>query len=474
MQNSKVRTRIAPSPTGYPHIGTIYQALFDYAYAKKNHGSFIVRIEDTDRERFVPDAEQKIYEALDFFGLSESESPRKNGQFSPYRQSERLEIYKKYSKELLNLRGAYFCFCSKERLEELHKKLQDEKKPTIYDKHCRNLSQEDVEEKLKNGESYVIRLKIPDKGFIKVKDEIRGEINFETSLLEDAVLIKSDGYPTYHFASVVDDHLMEISHVVRGEEWLPSLPKHIVLYDYFGWEKPLFFHTATLRNPDKTKLSKRHGHANVDWYKEQGFLPQALLNFLALLGWSHPQGKEEFSLTEFIKLFDLKDLKAVSPIFDISKLEWLNGVYIRAKKPEDLKSLLLSFYKDDKELAPIFESKNINLLIGLAQTRMKTLKEFKDLVLKPNVQRQITKDEKEAAKLLVQELSKIEHIDWREDKILEVLRNFKNQHGVSMKTIYFIITGREQGLPLIETMVKIEGREEVLERLQNQTLGRQV
>src|SRR3989344_6463208 len=276
MQNSKVRTRIAPSPTGFPHIGTIYQALFDFAYAKKNHGSFIVRIEDTDRERFVEGTEQKIYEALDFFGLSENESPRKEGEFAPYRQSERLEIYKTHAKELLKLGGAYLCFCSKERLLELHKKLESEKKPTIYDKHCRNLSQEEVEKKLDDEEPFVVRLKIPETQFVKVKDEIRGEINFETSLLEDAVLIKSDGYPTYHFASVVDDHLMEISHVVRGEEWLPSLPKHIVLYDYFKWEKPLFFHTATLRNPDKSKLSKRHGHANIDWYKEQGFLPEAI------------------------------------------------------------------------------------------------------------------------------------------------------------------------------------------------------
>lgn len=461
-----VRTRIAPSPTGYPHIGTIYQALFDYAYAKKNHGSFIVRIEDTDQARFVADAEQKIYEALDFFGLSENESPRKAGQFGSYKQSERLDIYKKYSKELIDREGAYYCFCSKERLEELHKRLESENKPTIYDRHCRNLPKEDVEEKLEDGERYVIRLKIPDTKFVKVKDEIRGEINFETSLLEDAVLIKSDGYPTYHFASVVDDHLMEISHIVRGEEWLPSFPKHIVLYDYFGWEKPLFFHTATLRNPDKSKLSKRHGNTYVDWYRERGFLPQAILNFLALLGWSHPQGKEEFGLAEFIKLFDLKDLKAVSPIFDITKLEWLNGVYIRSKTLEELKRLLLDFYKNDKELTSIFESKNIDLLVGLAQTRMKTLKDFKDLVLKSDTQRKITAEEKEVAKLLEGELSKIEHIDWREDKILEALRNFKNDRGVSMKTIYFIITGREQGLPLIETMVKIEGRKDVLRRLQ--------
>ncbi len=460
-----VRTRIAPSPTGYPHIGTIYQALFNFAYARKNHGSFVVRIEDTDRARFVEDAEAKIFEALDFFGLVENESPRKTGQFGPYRQSERLETYKKYSQELVEKGGAYYCFCSKERLEDLHKKQQEEHKPTMYDRNCRNLTKQEVEDKINQGFPHILRLKIPDQKFITVRDEIRGNINFESSLLEDAVLIKSDGYPTYHFAVVVDDHLMQITHIVRGEEWLPSLPKHVVLYDYFGWEKSLFFHTSTLRNPDKSKLSKRAGHASVDWYREQGFLPEAILNFLALMGWSHPQGKEEFDLVEFIKLFDLKDLKAVGPIFDITKLEWLNGVYIRAKNLGDLKSLLTEFYKDDKNLKPVFESKTLDLLIGLAQTRMKKLSDFKELVLNPTNHRKVNADEKKIATQLFETLSKIGPIDWREDRLLETLKNFNKEKGSSMKLLYFLITGREQGLPLIETMVKIDGRDQVLQRL---------
>ena len=461
-----VRTRIAPSPTGYPHIGTVYQSLFDFAYARKNHGAFIVRIEDTDRDRFVEDAEAKIYEALDFFGLFENESPRKGGPFSPYRQSERLELYQKHALELIGKGGAYYCFCSKERLDKLHKTQAEEHKPTMYDLYCRDLTTEGVEQKLKSGDSYVIRLKVPQDKIITVKDEIRGNINFESSLIEDAVLIKSDGFPTYHLASVVDDHLMEISHVVRGEEWLSSLPKHVLLYDYLGFENPLFYHTATLRNPDKSKLSKRQGHASVDWYRQEGFLPEAILNFLALMGWSHPEGKEEFSLSEFITLFDLKDLKPVGPIFDITKLEWLNGVYIRKKSIEQLKELLIAFYKGDPDLEPIFKSSTIDLLVGLAQTRMKKLKDFNKLVLNSSKQREITSDEKKVAKDLFIELSKIEHIDWREEKILETLRNFKNEKGVPMKSIYFLITGREQGLPLIETMVKIEGREQILKRLE--------
>lgn len=461
-----VRTRIAPSPTGYPHIGTIYQALFDFAWAKKNNGSFIVRIEDTDRERFVEDAEDKIYGALDWFTLLEDESPRKTGDFGPYRQSERLNIYKKYSEELVVSGGGYYCFCTKERLETLRAVQQAEKQPVMYDKRCLELSKENISENLNNKLPYVIRLKIPEDKQIVVRDEVRGEISFDSNLIEDSVLIKSDGFPTYHFAVVVDDHLMKITHVVRGEEWLPSLPKHVALYDYFGWEKPLFYHTPTLRNPDHSKLSKRQGHTEVGWYKNEGFLPEAILNFLALLGWTHPEGKEEFDLAEFIKLFDLKDIRAVAPIFDLTKLEWLNGVHIRSKTAADLKKILEEFYRNDEKLASIFKSKHIDLLVGLAQSRMKRLSDFRDLVEPQVEQRELTQEEKDIALKLFKELSGLEHKDWMEEKILSTLRNFNKAYDTSMRLLYFLITGREQGLPLIETMVKIEGREEILKRLQ--------
>jgi glutamyl-tRNA synthetase len=459
-----VRTRVAPSPTGYPHIGTIYQALFDFAWARRNNGSFLVRIEDTDRERLVELAEQKIFEALDWFNLTEDESPRKGGKYAPYRQSERLGVYKKYADALIQKGGAYYCFCTKERLEALRGVQQAEKKPVIYDKRCLSLAADEVSENLKT-KTYVIRLKVLENTQIKVKDEIRGEITFDSNLIEDAVLIKSDGFPTYHFAVVIDDHLMEITHVVRGEEWLPSLPKHIVLYDYFDWNKPLFYHTPTLRNPDKSKLSKRHGHTQVQWYKDEGFLPEAILNFLALLGWTHPQEKEEFPLEEFIRFFDLKDLRPVAPIFDITKLEWLNGVYIRKMPTGALKSVLAEFYKDDKEFVQVFKSAHIDLLVGLAQTRMKTLKDFKNLAQATSSTRELTLEEKEVARKLSLELSRIEHRDWMEDKILVALRSFRTQENVSMRLIYFLITGRQQGLPLIETMVRIDGREEVLKKL---------
>ncbi|KKR76321.1 MAG: Glutamyl-tRNA synthetase [Candidatus Levybacteria bacterium GW2011_GWA2_40_8] len=459
-----VRVRIAPSPTGSPHIGTMYQALFNYSWAKKNNGRFFVRIEDTDRERFVEGAEEEIFNTLDWIGMPEDESPRRDGGYGPYRQSERLAIYKKHAEELLEAGGAYKCFCSKERLEALRATQKASKQPTMYDEHCRNLTLEEISKN--EGKPYVLRLKVPEEGKLTVRDEIRGDIEFDPLLIEDSVLIKSDGFPTYHFAVVVDDHLMKVTHVIRGEEWLSSYPKHVMLYDFFGWEKPYFYHTPNLRNPDKSKLSKRHGHASVDWYRQQGFLPEAILNFLALMGWSHPKGVEEFELSEFVKMFDPKDLKPVGPIFDIQKLEWLNGVYIRKLSLEDLRQRLLVYYKDDMSLLDIFKSNHIDLLIRLAQSRMKKLSDFKELV-SPQKPKSLSSSQKKTASKLLEVLSQIKHSDWMEENILNILKNFKNSENISMKEIYFLITGREQGLPLIETMVKIEGREQILENLKS-------
>lgn len=457
-----VRTRIAPSPTGYPHIGTVYQALFDWAFARKNNGVFFVRIEDTDRARLVSDAEEKIFEALDWFGLTEQESVRKNGPFGPYRQSDRLEIYQKYAKELIEKKGAYYCFCTKERLEEIHKQQESEHKPTMYDKHCRNLSAEEVEKNLKENKPYVIRLKIPDNKDIVVRDEIRGEIHFDSNLIEDAVLMKSDGYPTYHLASaVVDDHLMETSHLVRGEEWLSSLPKHWIAYDYFGWEKPLFFHTPVLRNPDKSKLSKRQGHTNVSWYKEEGFLPEAILNYLALMAWSHPEEKEIFPLEEFVKLVELKDIKPVGPIFDVEKLKWMNGQYIQMQDAENLKEKLKAFWKEDKDVLAVLSSESAGKIIELAKTRMKTLKELKELVLPIPVD--LSSEEKEVAAMFGTKLEALS--SWSKESILEVVREVLKEKKVKGSMLYKIMTGYEHGLPLPESL-ELLGKEKTLERLQ--------
>lgn len=463
-----VRTRIAPSPTGYPHIGTIYQALFDFTYAKKHKGQFIVRIEDTDKERFVEGAEEKIYEALDWFGLTEDESSRKGGSYSSYRQSERLEIYQKYAKELIKRGGAYYCFCSKERLEKLHQELQRKGKPLMYDKCCRDVSPNEIQEKIKSGQEWVIRLKVPQNKKIVVKDEIRGEITFDSNLIDDQILIKSNGYPTYHLAATIDDHLMKITHVVRGEEWLSSSPKHFLIYDYFGWEKPLFFHTADLRNPDKSKLSKRHGHTNVTWYQEEGFLPQVLLNFLALMGWSHPEGKEIFPLSEFIRLFDLKDIKPVGPVFDLKKLEWMNGIYIRQQNLDQLAKIIKDYllkYKNikiEKENEEMFQK-----IVALAKDRMNTLSGFVVLsnhfFTEPNLK---LKNEKELtiANDLTQSLEKLEN--WTKEEIFKTLKEVMEKNNVRMPVLYAILTGNDRGLPLPESL-EILKKERVLKRLKS-------
>lgn len=444
-----IRTRIAPSPTGYPHIGTIYQALFDYAFAKKHKGQFVIRIEDTDRERFVADAEEKLYEAFDWFGLSEDESPRKGGPFAPYRQSERLDIYKKYALELIEKGHAYYCFCTKERLEQMREALRKEKKQLMYDGFCRTLSKEIIDENLAKSIPYVIRLKVPKDTMIVGYDEIRGAISFESNTVDDQVLLKSDGFPTYHLASVVDDHLMEITHIVRGEEWITSTPKHVLLYQFFGWDMPKLFHTPLLRNPDKTKLSKRHGHTDVRWYQEQGFLPEAILNFLAMLGWSNPQEKEIFTLDEFITQFDLKDLKPVGPIFDLVKLEWLNGMWIRQLSAEDIKKRLFAYYVNDSEMLGILKGDHMQALLPLVQTRMKTLQEFKELVV-VDAGYNYSADEKKLAIELLQIIEDQE--TWHAEAILTMLKNFNEKHSISMKTQYILLTGRKQGLPLPAAM----------------------
>lgn len=457
-----VRVRIAPSPTGFPHIGTIYNALFNWAYAKGKNGVFFVRIEDTDRSRYVENAENVIYESLDWFGLAETESPRKGGPFIPYRQSERLPIYMEMAKKLIELGGAYYCFCTKERLETLRQKQQKEKKPTMYDRLCRNLSKDEVAQKLATDIPWVIRLLVPDKKDFVVKDGIRGEIDFDLSLIEDAILIKSDGFPTYHLAAMVDDHLMETSHIVRGEEWLPSLPKHVLIFSYFGWTTPEFFHTPTLRNADKTKLSKRQGHTSVKWYIEEGFLPEAILNYIALLGWSHPEGKEIFSLDEFVRLFDLKDMRPVAPIFDLQKLTWLNGEYIRMMKDKELMAKIKEFYKNDKDVLEVLESTTGEKLLQLAQTRIKTLKEFKELVVSVKVE--LSDDEKRVADIWKDKLQKVE--EWNKDTLLEIIREVLKEEKIKGSVLYKIFTGREHGLPLPETL-ELLGKENSLKRLPN-------
>jgi len=458
----QIRTRIAPSPTGYPHIGTIYQALFDFAYAKHFDGKFIVRIEDTDRVRFVEDAESKLFASLDWFGFSEDESPRKGGAYEPYRQSERLETYKKAAEHLLESGHAYYCFCTKERLDEVRMLQQKEKKPTMYDKHCRFLSKEEVKTLLTTNTSPVIRLAVPEHETIICPDGIRGDVSFDSSGVDDQVLIKADGFPTYHLAVVVDDHAMEISHVVRGEDWIPSFPKQVLLYRFFGWELPLFYHTSNLRNPDKTKMSKRHGHTNVEWYKENGYLPEAILNYIALLGWSHPMQKEIFSVEEFISQFDLKDISAVGPVFDLVKLTWMNGMYIRSMSVDVLAKMLITRY-------PQFESlgkEKFHEVVSLAQSRIETLNEFEPLAqhFLQFSKLDLSESEQEVSKLLVEKLHYV--TTWDTDHIFPMMKELLVAKKIRMPILYKILTGVEKGMPLPETVVLL-GREETLRRLEH-------
>ncbi len=324
----KVKVRFAPSPTGFLHIGGLRTALYNFLFARKNNGKLILRIEDTDKNRTVPGALENIIQTLKDFGLNYDEGP--------ISQSERLDIYKKYAQELVEKQAAYYCFCSPQRLEELRKSQQDQKIPPKYDKLCLKLSEEEIKVKLAANEGHVIRLNVPAGNKIRFNDLVHGEIEIATDEVDDQVLLKSDGYPTYHLANVVDDHEMGITHVIRGDEWIPSTPKHILLYSAFGWESPQFAHLPLLLSKTRKKLSKREGDVAVKDFLEQGYLPQALLNFVALLGWNPKTEQEKFTLQELIEQFSLDKVNKSGAVFDLEKLDWLNGVYIRELPPEEL------------------------------------------------------------------------------------------------------------------------------------------
>jgi nondiscriminating glutamyl-tRNA synthetase len=355
---NKVRLRLAPSPTGFLHLGNLRTALFGFLLAKKMGGDFILRIEDTDQKREVEGAVDSLIKVLDWVGITFDEGPHKGGDCGPYIQSQRLDIYKKHIDELLAEGKAYHCFCSAERLEEMRNEQAANKQAPRYDRACRNLSQEEVDKKIAAGEKFVIRQAMPLEGEVKVFDELRGEIVFKASDLEDHVLIKSDGVPTYQFASVVDDHLMGISHITRGEEWLPSFPKNVLLYQAFGWEVPKFIHLPLILNKTGGKLSKRQGDVFVEDYKAKGYLPEALINFCALLGWHPKNDKEIFTLDELKSEFNIEGLGASPAVFDIEKLDYYNGHYIRQKEINELTKLCLPYLteleNDNEKFKTIF------------------------------------------------------------------------------------------------------------------------
>ena len=467
-----VRTRIAPSPTGQDlHIGNAYTALINYVFAKKHQGQFLVRIEDTDRTRLVEGSEQNILTSLHWLGLDPDESPEKGGPYSPYRQSERLKTYKEYAAELVKKGHAYYCFCTPERLAQMRKDQEAKHMPPMYDGHCRELRTQNSELRTKK---YVIRLKVPKEGTTTFKDIIRGDISFENKLLDDQVLLKSDGFPTYHLGVVVDDHLMEITHIIRGEEWISSTPKHILLYQFFGWRPPIFAHMPLLRNPDKSKLSKRKNPVWVSWYKEQGILPEAVVNYLATLAWAHPEGKDIFTLEEMIEAFELEDVQTTAPIFDVEKLRWMNGEYIRMKTDTELIKIIDVYMRQiDLKLVngqtAVSQITNYNMkqILPLVKERMKSLNEFWSLAgfffERPGeFERPI--DQKPLA-IATQAL---QSSDWNHDAMEKAIRDAAEKVNLKAKDVFMelrvAVTGKTVGPPLLESL-EILGREETLARL---------
>ena len=367
-----VRTRFAPSPTGCMHLGGMRTALYCYLYAKAHNGKFVLRIEDTDQERFVEGATEVIYSSLKEGGMTYDEGPDVGGDYGPYVQSQRKDIYLKYAKELIEKGGAYYCFCTKDRIESL----RDENGNVRYDKHCLHLSKEEVERRLAAGEPYVIRQNIPEHGVGEYEDAIYGHISVDYSELEDGVLIKSDGMPTYNFANVVDDHLMHITHVIRGTEYLSSTPKYNLMYDAFDWERPVYIHLPPIMKDATRKLSKRYGDANFDDFVSKGYVPEAIINYIALLGWCPKDNSEKMTMSEMIEKFSLDGVSKSPAIFDDAKCRWLNGEYLKAMTDEEFLKVALPFIKKSKAYGKYDDM----LLARLMKTRVEILSEIPEKI----------------------------------------------------------------------------------------------
>lgn len=375
-----VRVRFAPSPTGYLHIGNIRTVVYDWLFAKQHDGKMVLRIEDTDRTRYVPDAVNFIKDSIQWLGMDWDEGPDMSGPYGPYTQSERLEIYKERAEKLIDKGWAYRCDCSPERLTRVREAQRALGKPPMYDGHCRTRSADAISPDA----PHVIRLKVPEEGETLVNDLLRGEVAFENKLIDDQVLLKSDGFPTYHLAVVVDDHLMRITHVLRGDDWLPSAPKHILLYEAFGWEPPVLVHVPLVLGEDGRKLSKRHGAVSIEDFRKQGYLPEAVFNFLALLGWAPGEGDEQeiFPRDELIERFELSRVKLSPAVFSYDKLDWMNGVYIREMSQEELLKRLIPFWQEaglvPSPVTPEVLS-TLEIIVPLIRERIKRLRDVIEL-----------------------------------------------------------------------------------------------
>jgi len=470
-------------------VGTAYVGLFNYVFAHSNKGKFLLRIEDTDRERFEESSARAILDTLAWLNLPPDEGPEIGGPAGPYIQSERLDIYKKYAEQLVEAGDAYHCFCTKERLSEMRAAQEAAKADTQYDRFClHQFTAEERRRKALDGVPHVIRMKMPDTGLTGWRDLVRGEVSFESRLLDDQVLLKADGYPTYHLANVVDDHLMGVTHVIRAEEWISSTPKHIILYQMFGWEMPQFAHLPLLRNPDRSKIGKRHGHTSLHWYRDEGFLPEALLNFLALQGWSHPEGKEIFTLEEMIEKFDLERFNKSGPVFDLEKLRWMNGVYIRELSVEVLYARVAPFLQRAGILPADPSPEKIAFAkrsLALEQDKAHTLADFPALVsfiFDPEFEyedealkkwlRPAPEHVRPAFYKQIEKIDPLPESALTAEKYEEITRSIAEELGVGAGKIIHptrvAMSGRTKG-PSLFHLMELLGKDEVLHRFNRAT-----
>ena len=476
------RVRIAPSPTGDPHVGTAYIGLLNYVFARQRGGQFVLRIEDTDRTRFVSTSEQMIFESLRWVGLTWDEGPDVGGPFGPYRQSERTEIYRQHAEILLANGWAYRAFETPDELEAERKSQTAAKLPPKYAGRSRNLSPEEIATELASGKPYTIRLRVPQNTSTTFRDELRGDITFDHSNVDDQVLLKSDGFPTYHLANVVDDHLMQITDVIRAEEWISSTPKHVLLYEAFGWQRPRFWHMPLLRNPDKSKISKRKNPVSLVYYLEAGFLPQAMLNFLGLMGGGMAQPTEQeivskglntkegdlFTLSDMVEKFRFERISLGGPVFDLTKLKWLNGEYLRRLSPDDFFAALRQNVLSDDYLRDI---------AGLIQNRVETLAQFGDMTnffladnVMPTPEIFVPKKRslEDTLAFTADLLTTLEAAPWEPDAIEAAMKTLGEFKGWPVKENFMllraILTGSAQSPPLMDSLI-IFGKPRSIDRV---------
>ena len=467
-----VRTRIAPSPTGDPHVGTAYIALFNLCFARQHGGQFVLRIEDTDQARSTGQSEQMIFDSLRWLGLDWDEGPDKGGEFGPYRQSERGDIYQQYAQQLIDSGHAFKCYRSPEELDQLRAAIKASGENRALKPADLILGQAEQQQREADGKPFVVRMQVPDRGKSMVADLLRGEIELDWSAVDAQILLKSDGMPTYHLANVVDDHLMEITHVLRGEEWINSAPKHQLLYEYFGWDMPVLCHLPLLRNPDKSKLSKRKNPTSILYYQRMGYLPEAVVNYLGRMGWSMPDEREKFSLTEMLAAFDIQRVSLGGPIFDLEKLSWLNGLWIRESlSTEQLADKLIEWGLNREML--------LNVLPHV-QHRMDTLSDFIPktaflgsgvLDIKAAHFAELKLESAEQLKVLQFALWRLEALaDWQRDNLFAELKSLADGLDIKLKDflapLFIALSGSTASFSVMDAMALL-GSDMTRARLRN-------